>query len=132
MDYIHKQNECGIKEGDKVKVIRAALNKENGWECIWLDVMDKCVGGEFTVLLDKGRKGFRLSTGNIIGVDNVFPYFVLELVSGTRTIKEDIIQSIMDEEKPNVVSCSSCAHDHLPSADPMCSVYGECPNYQEK
>ncbi len=31
LQYIRKQNSCGIKVGDKVKVLRKAEDYENGW-----------------------------------------------------------------------------------------------------
>jgi len=132
MYYIERQNKCGIKEGDKVRVIRKVSDMADGWQCTWEPRMDDCVGKEFIVLKDRGEVGFRLDTLEMCEFFYAFPYFVLELVTETESIKSDIIQSIMDEEKSNVISCSSCAHGHLPSSDPMCAVYGECPNYQEK
>lgn len=74
--YIERQNECGLKVGDKVKVVRTALSKENGWGNAWVTDMDESVNKEFTI-----RK---ISEDGIRFVEDdyfAYPYFILEKVS---------------------------------------------------
>ena len=132
MDYIDRQNKCGIKEGDRVRVIRSASDNENGWDCTWANAMDECIGEEFIVLKDRGESGFRLDTTEMLGVYYVFPYFVLELVTETEPIRSDIIQNTIDRDESNIISCSSCVNNHLSASDLICDTYGQCPNYKQK
>jgi hypothetical protein len=70
------QNNCGIKIGDKVKVLRKAKSFENGWACSWNEEMDEYVG--------RTGKVFDIA---FFGIDVefyssswYFPFFVLEKV----------------------------------------------------
>lgn len=71
----------GVKEGDWVKVLRSAKNRESGWLCNWCATpMDKCVGKPFRVVDIHKNYGLQLD----IGCDGsneyewCFPFFVLE------------------------------------------------------
>ena len=78
--YKERQDECGLKVGDKVKILRKAVNYEDGWGNTWSEAyMDDYVGriGEivgkhpcagFTVFLEEKNDCW------------YFPYFVLEKV----------------------------------------------------
>jgi hypothetical protein len=75
--YIKMQENCGIKVGDKVKVLRKAESYENGWSNTWFNgEMDKSIRGVGQVLnID--------SYGILINISDenwYFPFFVLEKV----------------------------------------------------
>lgn len=74
--YIERQNECGIKVGDNVKVIRKAESGEDGWENTWIFAMDGAVGNEYKVIGNDGTCGLTLDLD--VGLN--FPYFVLSKV----------------------------------------------------
>lgn len=74
--YLELHNESGLKVGDKVKVVRKATNREQGWDNSWTTDMDVCVGNYYEINYDGEHTGFAL---NCIGNFN-FPYFVLEKV----------------------------------------------------
>lgn len=71
----------GVKEGDWVKVLRSAKNRESGGLCNWCATpMDKCVGKPFRVVDIHKNYGLQLDIG--CGGSNeyewCFPFFVLE------------------------------------------------------
>lgn len=67
--------EHGIKPGSKVRVIREAESKEDGWRNTWERPMSGSVGETLTVaLIAPGNNGIQLQEN----VGFVFPYFVLE------------------------------------------------------
>lgn len=74
--YFERQNECGIKVGDKVKVIRRANHYEDGWKNPWDVEMDKAIGNEYIVLRLDGYAGITLD----FDLAFMFPYFVLSKV----------------------------------------------------
>ena len=74
--YLERQNECGIKVGDKVKVVRNAANYEDGWCNVWTPKMDAAVGNEYKVISNNGELGFTLDLDS----NYDFPYFVLSKV----------------------------------------------------
>lgn len=74
--YLERQNECGIKVGDKVKVIRKSEDYEDGWENTWETVMDDAVGNEYEVIGVHGINGITINFD--LGLN--FPYFVLSKV----------------------------------------------------
>ena len=69
-EWIRKHN---LKEGDKVKILRTAKDREDGWCNSWVQPMTDMVGGVFTCVMTSGD-GIRLSCGY------EWPYFVLEVV----------------------------------------------------
>ncbi len=74
--YLERHNACGLKVGDRVKVVRSAGHRESGWFDLWSSVMDGSVGSVFTIQKDNGQYGFGLDDkGNFN-----YPYFVLEKV----------------------------------------------------
>lgn len=79
--YIKMQENCGIKIGDTVKVLRKAVLDELGWECSWLSLMDDHIGKEFTVSALEGSEGIRLDNGYL------YPFFVLEKISSPVVLK---------------------------------------------
>lgn len=70
--------EHNLKIGNKVRVLRKAVNYELGWPTVWSDKMDKQVGAELTI------KQFEDMYGKTHGIrlndDFWYPYFVLEKV----------------------------------------------------
>ena len=75
-DYLIGHIMSNIKVGDYVKVVGKAESESKGWNSIWLDNMDLCIGGEFVVLEDSLTLGFALTHKPTY----LFPYFVLEKV----------------------------------------------------
>ena len=74
--YIKVQDACGFKEGDKVKVVRKAVDHELGWGMNWYaPYMDSCVGESGTVS-DISNDGVAVDFDN--GDTFYFPFFVLE------------------------------------------------------
>jgi hypothetical protein len=74
--YIKMQENCGIRVGDKVKVLRKAKDYENGWSVVWAKEMDEYIGevGEVTSI---DYSGILI---NISDENWYFPFFVLEKV----------------------------------------------------
>jgi len=72
--YLLMQENCGIKVGDEVKVLRAAKSRENGWGDDWVKKMDYQVGSNFVVSSLHERSGVKLSSGYWV------PFFVLEKI----------------------------------------------------
>lgn len=78
--YMDAAKACGLKDGDAVRVTRAAISHEAGWGNIWVSAMDKYIGCIGTVR--------DCNLGGAMGVTvifpggtlHVFPYFVLEKV----------------------------------------------------
>ncbi len=80
----HNYKNCGFKVGDKVKVLRKAENGENGWNNIWVPIMDKYIGKTCVVVDNKNENGFGLILQDDSLRDDIrfsFPHFVLEKVS---------------------------------------------------
>jgi len=73
--YIREQDRCGLKVGNKVKVVRSAEDHEDGWSNTWPEQMDEMIGKELEIT--------KLSFFGI-QLDNRFsyPFFVLELMPG--------------------------------------------------
>lgn len=76
-EYLEKQKACGLKVGDKVKVLRKAEDDENGWEAWWLPEMDNFIGNTFEIIDECKAEGFVL-IDNYTKENFSFPYFVLE------------------------------------------------------
>lgn len=81
LSYVERQSKWladnNVKVGDKVRVVRKAQSREDGWGNAWVEDMDDWVGKVFKVDRIYSDDGIRL-------VDShswwVFPYFVLEKV----------------------------------------------------
>ena len=75
IEYETKQNAVGFKVGDRVKVVRIAHSREDGWDNTWNPLMDKYVGKKFDItFICSGSKGIHLDIGYN------FPFFILERV----------------------------------------------------
>ena len=72
-DYMERQDACGIEVGDRVKVLRRAESREDGWPDTWEPEMNGMVGMFWTV---KAVGEFGVLIGTHGGWN--FPYFVLE------------------------------------------------------
>lgn len=73
------QENCGIKVGDKVKVLRTAEMNELGWANNWTASMDSAVGNIFEVkYLNSEGIGLSLDFGYFTTFG--FPFFVLEKI----------------------------------------------------
>lgn len=76
-NYLKGSEECGIKVGDKVEIIRSAKSFEDGWDNDWVEEMDQYVGGIFEVTSEDDGTGFYLQSPDGDSYYG-FPYFVLE------------------------------------------------------
>jgi hypothetical protein len=74
--YLEMQNSCGIKKGDKVRILRKAESYELGWDCNWVEEMD-CYIGKSGEVSDTGSYGIGVS---FVAANYAFPFFVLEKV----------------------------------------------------
>lgn len=77
-----------LKVGDKVKVLRSAVNKEQGWDGIWTDSMDSLIGRtlQFRSVI-RIDKGLALQTFEVPRVCYGLPFFVLEKVEEPDDIR---------------------------------------------
>ena len=73
--YVRDQMKCGIKVGDRVRVLRKAKDYEKGWGDSWIPEMDKSVSKTLKVEREDDRYGFQLSNGCY------YPFFVLEKIT---------------------------------------------------
>ena len=78
--YEERQAECGLKVGDKVKILRKVVNYKDGWGNTWSEEgMDDFVGRIGKIVGELPCAGFKVS----LEEENAwyfFPYFVLEKV----------------------------------------------------
>ena len=72
-----------LKPGDKVRILRTAENKEDGWGATWIPLMDKTVGEIGTVIDISNFNGIRVDCW-------IYPYFVLEKVDEPEYIPYDL------------------------------------------
>jgi len=90
-DYLGGHEKCGIKVGDRVKIMRAAESFMGGWNLLWTNDMDGFIGMRGVVMGDCGTDGFSVI---VDGNKNVgswnFPYFVLEKVTRTEPVPSPI------------------------------------------
>ena len=94
--YEERQRECGLKVGDKVKILRKAKDDENGWDNYWFEEMDTWVGKTGEIIEDGGGEGLKV----FLEEENdwwFFPYFVLEKVEDNETPKH--VEPVKQEEK---------------------------------
>jgi hypothetical protein len=75
---------CGIKKGDTVKVLRAAEDHEMGWKNAWIKSMNACIGKEYEVKKVSQDEEFYLG-----GVGWV-PFFVLEKTGDCKSLPASI------------------------------------------
>ena len=119
MSYLEEHNSCGIKVGDKVKVIRVAKNYENGWDNVWNNyskisgkTMDNFVNEIHIVTYDHIELGFELDHAW------TFPYFVLEKIyqeektmvrfDACPKCKGELKEKYSEWSGGNIKKCSNC------------------------
>lgn len=91
LTYAERQARCGLKVGDRVKVLRKGVDGELGWKNTWIDYeMDKVIGQVCTILAIDEKDGIALDQCD----SYYFPYFVLEKYEGT---KEEKIENLVNE-----------------------------------
>jgi hypothetical protein len=89
--YLKMQDNCGIDEGDTVKVLRKAENYEMGWGTFWEETMNEAIGNTYKVIIKKGTTGIAIDFKKS-GSWN-FPFFVLELVEKKKEHKSPEVKS---------------------------------------
>ena len=78
--YKERQAECGLKVGDKVKILRKVVNYEDGWGNTWNEKgMNDFVGRTGKIVGEHPYAGFQVFCE---GLEDLYryPYFVLEKV----------------------------------------------------
>jgi len=73
--YLKLHRACGIKVGDKVKILRKAKTQEMGWDNAWVEPQNKTVGKILEVTGDSDDKGFYLGSSIY-----AYPFYVLEKI----------------------------------------------------
>jgi len=71
-----------FKVGDRVKVVKIVECRTGGWTHVWIDEMDRAVGGEYCVMGARGRDGFHL---HLKDSNCYFPSQALELVESAES-----------------------------------------------
>ena len=86
--YEERQAECGLKVGDKVKILRKVVSHKDGWGDTWNEEgMDDFVGRIGKIVGELPCAGFKI----LLKEKNdwyFFPYFVLEKVEENETPKQ--------------------------------------------
>ena len=77
LSYLNLHQASGLKVGDWVKITRAAVSRESGWNALWNNKMDAFIGSIAQITTDLGEHGFKIGGA---GEWN-YPYFVLEKVT---------------------------------------------------
>ena len=91
LTYAERQAKCGLKVGDRVKVLRRGDFGELGWENTWIGYdMGKAIGQVCTILAIDEKDGITLDQCD----SYYFPYFVLEKYEET---KEEKIENLVNE-----------------------------------
>ena len=94
--YEKRQRECGLKVGDKVKILRKAEDYEDGWDNVWPEGADTWVGKTGVIKGNGMLIGFKV----FLEEENdwwFFPYFILEKVEDNETSKH--VEPVKQEEK---------------------------------
>ena len=93
--YEERQRECGLKVGDKVKILRKVVSFEDGWDNYWSEGADTWVGKTGVIIGDSKVVGLKV----FLEEDDwwYFPYFVLEKVEDNETPKH--VEPVRQEEK---------------------------------
>lgn len=94
--YKERQDECGLKVGDKVKILRKAVGYEDEWGSDWPEDADTWVGKTCEIIGDSKGSGFKVFCEE----ENnwwFLPYFVLEKVEENETPKH--VEPVKQEEK---------------------------------
>ena len=82
-EYIKDEEASGFKVGDKVKILRKAIDNEDGWGCSWIPEMDKAIGeiGTISKIYSKLGQGIQIDFNDpTLPLYYAYPYFVLEKV----------------------------------------------------
>ena len=95
-NYEKRQRECGLKVGDKVKILRKVVDYEDGWGNSWPEDMDTLVGKTGEIIEDGGGVGLKVFLEEEYDWW-FFPYFVLEKVEDKETPKH--VDPVKQEEK---------------------------------
>ena len=99
-EYLIGHKASGFKKGDRVKVLRKALDYEDGWNLFWNPLMDDLVNrDDGYIIYDYEDRGFNVAFKGR-GKGTVFPYFVLERVIVTAQIRrKDALEQYRRELK---------------------------------
>ena len=78
--YKERQDECGLKVGDKVKILRKVVDYEDGWGNTWSEEgMNDFVGRIGKIVGEHPHTGFQVFCEGLKDLYR-YPYFVLEKV----------------------------------------------------
>ena len=99
-EYIRKEQACGLKVGDTVKITREAEYGERGWANSWTDNMKVGCVGKITAINsdDKGNaSGIDVKVKGEPSSHYGYPYFVLEKIEQTYHIGQHFKHTSGDE-----------------------------------
>ncbi len=118
--YLEKHEACGIKEGDRVRVLKKAKDFEKGWCNTWPSPMDCYIDKICIVIEDNYKNGFGLMFEDDSLRDGAcfsFPYFVLEKLKKSSTINatsscpkcnSELREVYSEWVQANIKKCNSC------------------------
>ena len=96
--YEERQDECGLKVRDNVKILRKVANYEDGWCNTWNEEgMDDSVGRIGKIVGEHPRAGFQVFCEGLEGLYR-YPYFVLEKVEEKKLTSYSVF-TIHDQGK---------------------------------
>lgn len=96
LTYAERQAKCGLKVGDRVKIVSLPETEQDGWEDSVLPCMRRLVGSVDRIERDCGADGFSVSNYN-------WPYFVLEKVEDRVATRRDIDAAVYVDGNPQDV-----------------------------
>ena len=97
--YLEYYNECGLKEGDTVKVLPRLMKHEDilyYWDNEWDSQMNRYIGTKQKIIEDCGEHGFKLGCG-ICGW--IYPACCLEKVEPEELTLEEVCKELGREIK---------------------------------
>lgn len=96
LTYAERQAKCGLKVGDRVKIVSLPETEQDGWRDSVLPCMRRLVGSVDRIERDCGADGFSVSNYN-------WPYFVLEKVEDRVATRDDIGKQVYVDGTPSDV-----------------------------
>ena len=109
--YIYMQSKCGIKVGDKIKVLRKASNQELGWSNNWNPDMDYLVGNTYNVS-EVNKNGICVKRKDCF--KNWFlPFFILEKICKPSISLQVADSDVIISETSLKFGCTTLSKDEV-------------------
>lgn len=99
-DYVTRQKNCGLKNGDMVKVTRIAKSYENGWTNTWISSMNELVGNTYKIhnMNNDSAWGILIYVSDRIKWN--VPYFILEKVEKVNEkVIDELVMKLKEKDK---------------------------------